>query len=204
MVELMLVKTLEFGGAAHVVAVARRAVGDHALRRPRAHLARLKARSSVLARHAADPAVGLDAHQSSSTMIFGNSRDCSPCARAASRRPRAMPSCGMHRARALSGSATTVGAPAVGLLANAPIERQRAEQRHVVFARQLAATVLAEDALLVAAVGAHVQAHVLDHAEHGHADFLEHLAAPCGHRPARCPAAWSRSRRRSPARAAPA
>ena len=56
-----------------------------------------------------------------------------------------------------------------------PVERQRAEQRHAVLLAQVAPAVLAEDSLLVTAVAADVQAHVLDDAEHRHVHLLEHL-----------------------------
>ena len=81
----------------------------------------------------------------------------------------------MPARRGLFGSAATVGLPCIGLLADSPVERQRAEQRHAVLLAQVAAAVLAENVLLVTAAAANVQAHVLDDAEHGHVHLLEHL-----------------------------
>jgi hypothetical protein len=64
---------LELRGAAHVVAVARGAVGNDALAVRDANLAGLEGLDHAVALgHAADPAVGLDAHvQVSSTVIVG-------------------------------------------------------------------------------------------------------------------------------------
>src|SRR5690606_35388490 len=81
-----------------------------------------------------------------------------------------------HRAEPLAGGAVRIGddgrTAAVRLLADAPLERQRAEEGHPVLGRQALAAELAEDRLLVAAARADVKAHVLDDAEHRHADLL--------------------------------
>ena len=70
--------------------------------------------------------------------------------------------------------------PAVRLLADPAVERQRAEQRHTVLAAQALAAALAEDRLLVTAVRANVQAHVLDDPEHRDVDLLKHLESLAG------------------------
>ena len=69
------------------------------------------------------------------------------------------------------------GLPRVGLLANANVEWKRAEVLDVVFLGHALAAALAEDVLGVAALGTHVQRHVLDDAEDRDADLLEHLQA---------------------------
>jgi hypothetical protein len=63
---------------------------------------------------------------------------------------------------------------AVGLLADAQVQRQRAEQRHAVLLGDALAAALAEDVLGVAAVAAHVHRHVLDDAQYRHLHLLEH------------------------------
>src|ERR1700752_4976164 len=63
----------------------------------------------------------------------------------------------------------------VGLLADVDIERQRAEERHVVVLAHLLAAALAEDVLDMPAVRADVDRHVLDDADDRHAHLLEHL-----------------------------
>src|SRR5207244_8803227 len=118
---------LELVRAAYVVAVARGAVGDDPVAVHLAHLPRLEGLDhALLARHAPDPVVGLDAHsdsrlcrrnpraprrsQVSSTTIFGN-----PPLRSRARRAsaaavrRAISKYG--RARGASGAATSVGVP---------------------------------------------------------------------------------------------
>jgi hypothetical protein len=72
------------------------------------------------------------------------------------------------------------GTTAVGLLADADVERQLPEQCDAVLGGHAGAAAGAEDRLLVPAVGADVRAHVLDHAEHGNRDFLEHPEALAG------------------------
>ena len=63
----------------------------------------------------------------------------------------------------------------VRLLADADVERQPAQERHVVVAAHLLRAALAEDVLGVPAVRADVDAHVLDDADDRDADLLEHL-----------------------------
>ena len=63
----------------------------------------------------------------------------------------------------------------VALLADGDVQRQRAEQRHAVLRRHPFATALPEQVLHVAALGAGMDGHVLDDAQHRHLDFLEHL-----------------------------
>src|SRR5437764_309873 len=67
------------------------------------------------------------------------------------------------------------GSTGIGLLANADIERQRAEKRHVVFAAHLFGAAFAEDVFGVTAVRADVDRHVFDDADDGYAHLLEHL-----------------------------
>src|SRR4051812_1397654 len=64
---------------------------------------------------------------------------------------------------------------AIGFFADLRVERQLAEQLHVVLLGHALAAASTEDVLDVAAVRTDVQAHVLDDAEHGHRDLLEHL-----------------------------
>src|SRR5215210_3970518 len=67
------------------------------------------------------------------------------------------------------------GHPGIRLLADLDVQRQRAEQLDaVILAHALAAT-CAEDPLLMAAVAADVQAHVLDDTEDRDADLFKHL-----------------------------
>jgi hypothetical protein len=80
-------------------------------------------------------------------------------------------------ATAPSGSAMTVGTSGIRLLADADVERQRAEERHVVVAAHALAPAFAEDVLGVPALAADVDRHVLDDADDRHADLLEHLEA---------------------------
>ncbi len=100
----------------------------------------------------------------------GCSLSCAPRAR----RPLAARRRGT-RARAHRRAPRRRSACLVRFDADPPVERQRAEQRHAVLRAQRLAAVLAEDVLLVPAIRADVQAHVLHDAEHRHADLLEHL-----------------------------
>src|SRR5713101_3529496 len=68
----------------------------------------------------------------------------------------------------------------VGVLADIDVERQGPEKLGAVFPAHALGAALPEDVLLVAAVRADVRAHVLDDAEDGNADFLEHLEALAG------------------------
>src|SRR5690606_15880051 len=63
----------------------------------------------------------------------------------------------------------------IGLLAHAPIERQRAEKWHVVLDGEPLAAPLAEDRLLVPAARADMYAHVLDDAKDRDIHLLEHF-----------------------------
>jgi hemoglobin-like flavoprotein len=65
----------------------------------------------------------------------------------------------------------------LGLLADADVQRQRAQQRHLVLRGHARAAALAEDVLGMAAVGADVDGHVLDNAEHRHFDLANILRA---------------------------
>ena len=73
--------------------------------------------------------------------------------------------------------ATTIGAPVVAALMHARIERDLAEQRQLQLVGQALAAARAEERRRLAAVRALEPAHVLDDAEHRHADALEHLRA---------------------------
>src|SRR5690606_35993227 len=66
---------------------------------------------------------------------------------------------------------------AVGLLADADVERQLGEQIHAVLLGHLTAAARTEDVLLMAATRAHVSAHVLDDPQHRHFHLLEHPKA---------------------------
>src|SRR6266702_7643677 len=68
----------------------------------------------------------------------------------------------------------------VGVLADIDVERQGPEQLGAVLPAHALGAALPEDVLLVTAVRADVRAHVLDDAEDGNADFLEHLEALAG------------------------
>ncbi|KAG0192387.1 hypothetical protein DFQ28_009340 [Apophysomyces sp. BC1034] len=68
-------------------------------------------------------------------------------------------------------------ASSVGLLANADVQRQAAEQWHIILPADALAAAGAEDMLGVAAMGADMDAHVLNNAQDRHADLLEHLQA---------------------------
>src|SRR5258706_9679138 len=69
------------------------------------------------------------------------------------------------------------GLAGIGLLADADVERQRAEEFHVVVLAHLLAAAGAEDVLGVPALRADVDRHVLDDADDRDADLLEHLEA---------------------------
>src|SRR5690242_6619524 len=69
------------------------------------------------------------------------------------------------------------GLARIGLLADPDVEREAPEHLHVVVLRHLLRPAGAEDMLRVAAMGADVDRHVLDHAEDRDADLLEHLEA---------------------------
>src|SRR6266571_1375220 len=68
----------------------------------------------------------------------------------------------------------------VSVLADIDVERQGPEQLGAVLPAHTLGAALPEDVLLVTAVRADVRAHVLDDAEDGNADFLEHLEALAG------------------------
>src|SRR3990172_9855134 len=68
----------------------------------------------------------------------------------------------------------------IGLLADLDVERQRPQQLDAVILAHARAATLAEHVLLVAALGAVVQAHVLDDAEDWNIDLLEHLETLAG------------------------
>src|SRR5690606_200211 len=103
---------LEFARAAHVIAIAGGAIGDDALAVGLAHLARLKRFDHALGGgHAADPVVGLDAHEPLSTTTPGKAPLRSrglPASTPAVRRAKSR----YARARGVSGADTTVGLPA--------------------------------------------------------------------------------------------
>src|SRR5690606_34261748 len=54
----------------------------------------------------------------------------------------------------------------VGLLADPDVERQRAEERHLILRGEPLTAACAEQVFLVPAVRTHVRAHVFDHAEY--------------------------------------
>src|SRR5262245_32746337 len=64
------------------------------------------------------------------------------------------------------------GLAAVGLLADADIERELGEQVDLVLLSHSAPAARAEDVFLVAAFRTDMRAHVLDDAEHGHSHLL--------------------------------
>src|SRR5438552_17974495 len=65
----------------------------------------------------------------------------------------------------------------VGLLADPDVERKLTQELDAVVLAHLEPAALAEDVLLVTALAADMEAHVLDDAEDGNADLLEHLEA---------------------------
>ena len=67
------------------------------------------------------------------------------------------------------------GRSRVGFLADADVERQRAQERQAVFLGHLLAAAAAENGLGMTAVRADVDAHVLDEPEDRNIHLLEHL-----------------------------
>src|SRR5207237_3666950 len=70
------------------------------------------------------------------------------------------------------------GRPAgVSLLADLDVERQAAEERHLIVRAHALGAALAEDRFGMTAIRADMHRHILHHADDRHADLLEHLEA---------------------------
>ena len=178
---------LEFARAAHVVAVARRAVGDDlvAIRAARTCPGSNGSIILFVLRHAADPVVGLDAHLArlGSAFFDDDLRETGVRAilRAArQRRGRAARHVEVGAARGESGAATTVGVPPSASSRMRASSGSSPSSSTPYCAAMRAPPPAPKRCSTWPQLRADVHAHVLDDAEHRHVDLLEHLEALAG------------------------